>query len=80
MSHEGARLAETSPIREIAMRWIVIGIACLLAGCAATVPAGFGKPSIYDADGNRKGYITEGALGQQQVRDTRGVLLYEIHD
>jgi len=44
------------------------------------VPAGFGKPSIYDADGNRKGYITEGALGQKQVRDTRGVLLYEIRD
>ena len=34
----------------------------------------------YDADGNRKGYITEGALGQRQVRDTRGVLLYEIRD
>lgn len=62
------------------MRWIVIGMACLLAGCAATAPAGFGKPSIYDADGNRKGYITEGALGQQQFRDTRGVLLYEIRD
>ncbi|WP_018937351.1 MULTISPECIES: hypothetical protein [unclassified Thioalkalivibrio] len=62
------------------MRWIVSGLACLLAGCAATAPAGFGKPSIYDADGNRKGYLTEGALGQQQVRDTRGVLLYEIRD
>lgn len=62
------------------MRWIVIGIACLLAGCAATVPAGFGKPSIYDADGNRKGYITEGALDQQEVPDTRSVLLYEIRD
>ena len=62
------------------MRWIVIGLACLLAGCTATAPAGFGKPSIYDADGNRKGYITEGALGQQQVRDTRGVLVYEIRD
>lgn len=62
------------------MRWIVIGLACLLAGCTATAPAGFGKPSIYDAYGNRKGYITEGALGQKQVRDPRGVLLYEIRD
>ena len=62
------------------MRGIVIGIACLLAVCAATAPAGFGKPSVYDADGNRKGYITEEALGQKQVRDTRGVPLYEIRD
>lgn len=62
------------------MKWLVIAFAGVLAGCAATAPAGFGKPGIHDADGNRVGYISEGALGQKQVRDTRGVLLYDIRD
>ena len=59
------------------MRWIVIGLACLLAGCTATAPAGFGKPSIYDADGNRKGGINEGALDQPQVGARRGIRIQE---
>ena len=53
------------------MKLLLVLISLMVVGCA-TVPAGYGQPKIYNAEGVQIGYITKEHGGTYVIRDREG--------